>query len=106
MYHVIADCNDLIDHVSKESASAFEFGEIEKAKIYGEALAMRAFVHFDLLRLFAPAKDDGKRYIPYVTDINGTINIPINRESNVGKNRERFEGGPAFVGTMGFILCE
>ena len=77
MYHVRADCNDLIDHVSKESASAFEFGEIEKAKIYGEALAMRAFVHFDLLRLFAPAKDDGKRYIPYVTDINGTINIPL-----------------------------
>lgn len=56
MYHVIADCNDLIDHVSKESASAFEFGEIEKAKIYGEALAMRAFVHFDCCVCLLPLK--------------------------------------------------
>ena len=35
----------------------------------GEAIGMRALLHFDLLRLYAPspAADDGKLYIPYVT---------------------------------------
>lgn len=36
--------------------------------ILGEALALRALLHFDLLRMFAPSMeaDDGKAYIPYV----------------------------------------
>ena len=36
--------------------------------IWGEALALRALFHFDIMRLFAPSMetDDGKKYIPYV----------------------------------------
>ena len=35
--------------------------------IHGEALAIRALMHFEILRLYAPsvAEDDGKLYIPY-----------------------------------------
>lgn len=54
MYKVIADCNNIIEHVDKASNSIFEFGEPERLKIRGEAFAVRAFVHFDLLRLFCP----------------------------------------------------
>lgn len=67
-YNNIANCNNLILNVSEASPSVFKEGEFEKNMIWGEALALRAFMHFDLLRLFAPAisKDDGKSYIPYV----------------------------------------
>lgn len=67
-YNNIANCNNLILNVSDASPSVFKEGEFEKNMIWGEALALRAFIHFDLLRLFAPAmsNDDGKSYIPYV----------------------------------------
>ncbi len=39
-----------------------------KNLIHGEALALRALFHFDILRTFAPSMeaDDGKAYMPYV----------------------------------------
>lgn len=79
MYHVIADCNDLMEHIVHADTSMFEYGRIEYAKIYGEALAIRAMCHFDLLRLFAPSPkaDDGGTYIPYVENSMGTINTPL-----------------------------
>lgn len=68
-YNRIAAANDLIDNVSKASDSKFKQGEMERKMIYGEALAIRALLHFDMLRLFAPApvNDDGQAYIPYIT---------------------------------------
>ncbi|MFC2492694.1 MAG: RagB/SusD family nutrient uptake outer membrane protein [Prevotella sp.] len=68
-YNRIAATNDLIDNVSKASDSKFRQGEMERKMIYGEALAIRALLHFDMLRLFAPApiNDDGQTYIPYIT---------------------------------------
>lgn len=73
-YNNVANCNNLIRNVSVASPSVFEEGELEKNMIWGEALALRALIHFDMLRLFAPsmAKDDGKSYIPYV-DVYPTI---------------------------------
>lgn len=67
-YNSIANCNNIIQRIETESASLFEEGETEKNLIEGEALALRAYLHFDILRLFAPSmkKDDGKSYIPYV----------------------------------------
>ncbi|MCQ4874605.1 MULTISPECIES: RagB/SusD family nutrient uptake outer membrane protein [Odoribacteraceae] len=76
MYKVIADCNNIIEHVDKASNSIFEFGEPERLKIRGEAFAVRAFVHFDLLRLFAPAPvvNENGTWIPYVTNSESVIN--------------------------------
>lgn len=64
-YNVIVDCNNLIGNIRNESPSKFRQGEIEKGLIMGEAMAMRAMLHFDILRLFAPYEDDGKTYVPY-----------------------------------------
>jgi len=66
-YKSIANCNNLISNIEDEDASKFAMGKEEKDMIHGEALALRAFLHLDILRLFAPApiNDDGKPYIPY-----------------------------------------
>ena len=67
MYLCIANCNNLIANIESASPSIFEYKEEEKNMITGEAYALRGFLHFDLLRLFAPslaAGGDGN-YIPY-----------------------------------------
>lgn len=68
-FNTIANCNILIQNAEAKSADFFYEGEIEKNLIIGEAKGIRALMHFDILRLFAPAPatgDDGA-YIPYVT---------------------------------------
>lgn len=67
-YRLIANCNNLLQEIEKKDTSFFEFGKIEKDLIIGEAIGIRAMMHLDLLRLFAPAPilDDGKLYMPYV----------------------------------------
>lgn len=67
-YNNIANCNNLIRNVSEANSSVFMEGEMEKNLIWGEALGLRALIHFDMLRMFAPStlKDDGKPYLPYV----------------------------------------
>lgn len=66
-YNCIANCNNIISRIQKEDPLFFEELEAEQNLIRGEALALRALLHFDMLRLFAPAPvaDDGKNYIPY-----------------------------------------
>ena len=60
-YNVISSANSIIDNVSGHSYP-------ELPRIEGEALAVRALLHFDMLRLFAPAPAvaDDKPYIPYL----------------------------------------
>ena len=76
-YNNIANCNNLITHISEANPSIFAEGEFEQNMIWGEVLGLRALVHFDMLRMFAPAmtKDDGKAYIPY-NDVHPII-VPI-----------------------------
>lgn len=66
-YKCIVNCNNLIGKVKKEDSKIFIMGDLEQNLIMGEAFAMRGMLHFDILRLYAPApiKDDGKPYIPY-----------------------------------------
>lgn len=67
-FKMIANANDLIQHIEHADADLFEEGEMEKKMIMGEAYACRALMHFDMLRLFAPApvNDDAQTYVPYV----------------------------------------
>lgn len=69
-YKCIGAANDLIQKVKDEDADKFAKGEMERNMILGEAKAIRAYLHLDMLRLFAPAPkdDDGGAYIPYVRD--------------------------------------
>ena len=69
-YNIIATANDLLQEIEHASPDIFEYGEMERNLIMGEAYACRALLHFDLLRLFAPApvQDDGQVYVPYVSN--------------------------------------
>ena len=64
-YSLIANCNKLLEYAEKNEEVLT--GKMRKM-IIGEAMALRAFLHFDMLRLFAPApvNDDGQAYVPYV----------------------------------------
>lgn len=69
-FNVIANANNLIQNLDGASPDLFAGGEPERRMILGEAYACRALMHFDLLRLFAPAPihDEGEQRVPYVED--------------------------------------
>ena len=66
-YNSIANCNNIIGTIEDADSMMFPMGNAEKNLIMGEAYGLRALLHFDMLRLFAPAPvmDDNKLYIPY-----------------------------------------
>ena len=72
-YNAIANCNYLLRNIA-------EYGDVMSERlrslIEGEALALRAFLHFDLLRGYAPSYKMGKDEpaIPYVREI---TNAPV-----------------------------
>lgn len=65
MYNNIANVNSILKDI-EDHANVFSKGEMEL--IEGEAYAMRAYMHFDLMRMFAPAYslDENAIAIPYV----------------------------------------
>ena len=69
-YSAIANINNILSSLDGCPASKFAFGDDEKNLIRGEALALRAYLHFDLLRLFAPAPATSPSgvWIPYRTE--------------------------------------
>ena len=66
-YKAIANVNKLIESCKTASGNIFREGETERDLIHGEALALRAMLHLDLLGLFAPAPSTQPQgtYIPY-----------------------------------------
>lgn len=67
MYTAIANLNVLLGYIDKNQAVFTG----DNYRIYkGEALGLRAFLHFDLLRIFAPAytSSPAAPAIPYVTE--------------------------------------
>ena len=69
-YNTIANCNNIINKIETLKPEDFRLGEAERGMIKGEAMAARALLHFDLLRLFAPAPGTNPTgvYIPYVSE--------------------------------------
>nr|WP_121271109.1 RagB/SusD family nutrient uptake outer membrane protein [Pedobacter schmidteae] len=65
-YNTIAHVNAILEKID-EKKNLFTGENYNLVK--GEALALRAYIHFDLLRLFAPAYlvKDEQKYMPYVT---------------------------------------
>lgn len=66
-YNVIANCNNIIGRIEKEPDGKFRGGRLERELIWGEALAVRAFLHFEMLVYFAPApvSNPSGNWIPY-----------------------------------------
>lgn len=74
LYFCIANCNILLQELEKVGPEFF--GDDRTYYIIrGEAKAMRAFFHFDLLRLFAPSYKADPEYkaIPYVTEYSNRV---------------------------------
>ncbi|HEY8387715.1 MAG TPA: RagB/SusD family nutrient uptake outer membrane protein [Parasegetibacter sp.] len=67
-FNTIANCNNLLDYLEKRK-SLFTTDEYDLIK--AEAQAIRAFLHFDILRLFAPSATYNKNApaIPYVNKV-------------------------------------
>ena len=67
-YNEIANCNYLLRNIEEHGDV---MGEDLQALVKGEALALRAFLHFDLLRGYAPSYKMGKDElaIPYMKEI-------------------------------------
>lgn len=86
-YKIIAQANDLIAHVKKADENFFTLGEIDRNTILGEAYAIRAMMHFDLMRLFGTSMevDPDGRYIAYVETYPSTVNPPISNREFMGK---------------------
>lgn len=86
-YTAITNCNNLLAEVDKATPDVFAEGQIEKNLILGEAYALRAYLHFDILRLFAPAPivADNKGYIPYF-EKHGSLSEPyLSVDSVIGR---------------------
>ncbi len=81
LYHAIVNCNVILEHIDKRPQL---FSPGMQALIKGEALALRAYLHFDALRLFAPSFASGPQAegIPYVTQY-GNLTTPIATVSSV-----------------------
>ena len=77
-YNVVANCNNLIQNIGKADPEIFYLKNREKRSIWGEALALRAYIQFDLLRLFAaaPITKPEKKYISYITDYPAYVSPP------------------------------
>lgn len=67
-YNAIANLNIMIRNIDKADSTKFSDNNYYVYK--GEAYGLRAFLHFDLMRLFAcaPAMDGNANGVPYVTE--------------------------------------
>ena len=54
-WNIIANCNNLAQQVENEDTLLFYDRTHERDMIFAEAIALRAYMHFDLLRIYAPS---------------------------------------------------
>ena len=76
LYKAAADVNGLLETID---ANEGVFKENHYELVKAEALAVRAFVHFDVLRLFGPMPNNipSDPILPYVTEVKNTPNTKI-----------------------------
>ncbi len=81
LYKQIANLNSLLENIDENQ---HVFTEDNYNLIKGEALGLRAYLHFDLLRLFAEAYPMGKdkAAIPYVSQLTHLVS-PISTQDQV-----------------------
>lgn len=76
-YAIIASANAILDNIDERKSVFKTVGLYELIK--GEALAIRAYVHLDLLRLYGPNPTNPSEgsQLTYVTQLSKAINTPI-----------------------------
>lgn len=77
-YTSIANCNKILGEITSKDTMFFPLRSAEKNLIIGEAKAVRALLHFELVRLFAPAPINNRngKAIPYQTQYPARITPP------------------------------
>lgn len=80
-YKVIAETNNIIKNLEADTEIKFTGGEVTRNMIRGELYAVRALMHFEIIRIFAqaPVLDGGgvTATVPYVTDFPSRVNNPM-----------------------------
>ncbi|HEY8388233.1 MAG TPA: RagB/SusD family nutrient uptake outer membrane protein [Parasegetibacter sp.] len=86
-YNTIANANKIIHAIQDKDASFFPLGSAERNLILGEAMAVRGLLHFEMLRLFAPAPvdDPNGKYIPYQDAYPTLVSVPIATSEVISK---------------------
>lgn len=69
MYEAVVNTNNVLTRLEKANPSMFTGDNYNLIK--GEALALRAYLHFDLLRMFGPSfrMDKSRKCLPYVKNV-------------------------------------
>ncbi len=82
IYNIIANLNNLLFYI-EERKSVIRTKDLYET-IKGEALGLRAYLHFDLLRMFGPvySTDPEAKAIPYRTELNN-VATPVLPASQV-----------------------
>ena len=77
-YNVILQINDILEHLDSDKGKTAIRRQQKRNLIKGEALAFRAFLHFDILRLFGacPSSTDKKVRLPY-SEVTGVEDRPL-----------------------------
>lgn len=81
-YSLILNCNKIINNIDDKRSL---FSDADYNIIKGEALALRAMLHFDMLRLFGPvySRFEDNTSIPYYTTSDATQPAPLLPASDV-----------------------
>lgn len=85
-YEAIANINNIIGYIDKKK-NVFE-SDLSYSLIKGEALGIRAFLHFDILRLFAPndfVLGTKTKYIPYVNELSKNMTLSMGADEIVNE---------------------
>lgn len=105
IYTQIANLNSLLETIDENKDV---FSDDNYNLIKGEALGLRAFLHFDLLRMFAEAYSQGKdkESIPYVTKLTYSVTPLFTQEdailamlSDLTQAKELLANDPMRLGT-------
>ena len=83
LYEAIANLNLLLEHAKDKNAESLENYNL----IVGEAKALRAYIHLDLLRLFGPVLKNGLEQpsIPYREEFSNNITKRMSAGEVIGK---------------------
>ncbi len=89
MYKTIANLNLLLDHAKDKIPATLENYNL----VVGEAKALRAYLHLDLLQLFGPVLRDGmdKPAIPYREEFSNIITRRMSAREVLGKIKTDLE---------------
>ena len=103
LYNNIARANEFIQSCQEKPDDFFRYGTMEKNLMMGEALAIRAYLHFDLLRIFGQSLAEGAEgrddaYIPYVTEYPSRVNPPLKSSEVISRIEEDLAQAAEYVG--------